>query len=76
MTKLLLFATFIFSSCTSQETKDIIEQKQLLVDGHIQDIEHFMPVNIDGCEYIINCSNSNSIIHKGNCKNPIHFKTK
>lgn len=74
MKKLFLVLTIAIVSCTTQNTKDVTEQKPVLVNGRIQAIEHFEVIDIDGCEYILNHHNYEAIIHKGNCKNPIHHQ--
>lgn len=76
MKKLLLVLAVAIASCNTQKTQYIIEPRPILVNGHIQAIERFEIIDIDGCEYIVNHRDYEGIIHKGNCKNPIHLKTK
>lgn len=63
----VIFASLIFASCTSNNVSaESLKNKCQIVE-------------IDGCEYILysetqGYSGYGFLSHKGNCKNPIHYK--
>lgn len=67
MKKIILFtlAVGMIAGCTEPLVNKEID-KRINVGQ-----DDFKIVQIEGCEYVIKRS-SGSLIHKGNCKNPIH----
>lgn len=64
--KFLLFFIFIFvlSSCSSDDSTKIESGVSYKI------------IVIDSCQYINwTAPYSNSIVHKGNCNNPIHYES-
>lgn len=63
----------VINSCTqsgSEKTKPEVDMYGTLIDID----ENNKVIIIDSCEYLITARNTNSqsVTHKGNCKNPIH----
>lgn len=52
-------------SAEQREQERLITGKAFEVNG-----SYYQIIEIDSCEYLYN----NVITHKGNCKNPIHYK--
>jgi hypothetical protein len=67
-----LFAIGMMAGCTESNLKTK-RTTIILNDGD----DPMQVVTIEGCEYLL-CNNSHGdvIIHKGNCKNPIHPENK
>ena len=66
---LVLFAAlFVGCDIPKDETRVLLQEDVLHV------------VEYDGCEYVVwrarNSFNAGAITHKGNCKNPIHTKSR
>lgn len=74
MKKLLLIASLmmILPSCVDKSNvKNKNTEYRLGKFGYILKI-----VEIEGCEYFYTTYNRGAMCHKGNCKNPIHYKNK
>ena len=58
----LIFAIFGLTSCENTHKNPVVIRAQYQV------------IEIDSCEYVVAIPDgfSRSIVHKGNCKNPIH----
>lgn len=74
MKKLLLITALFLAACESnQKVPDNLKERNITSQGAYDQISI---ITIDSCEYVKFVGYyKGSVCHKGNCKNPIHWKT-
>jgi hypothetical protein len=74
MKKLLLIASamIVLASCVEKSNVKTKNTTYQINNGITLQL-----INIEGCEYyFVPLTGSYNLCHKGNCKNPIHYKNK
>lgn len=69
----LLFVSSPKTNQTYANTQDFTDIKKIITGNRQIDV-HIM--EIDGCQYIVCLSGAMAVVHKANCKNPIHANNK
>lgn len=78
MKKLLLLLTIGSVSCECKHESPTTELYYKSVNFKADGLYSVKEIEIEGCEYFSYRTHNDvrGLTHKGNCNNPIHFKTK